>query len=402
MDSHLCLGVDEKVIRRLDLIKVVKWIIVAVIFAFLGRMVWGNWSEVKDASFTFRAFPFIWGTLIFTFSYFIQLWAWYLITARLGIALSFRETLRSWFYSQLGKYLPGKVWLLVSRFYFYESRGKSRKTISVALYFETVTIITTAGLLCLGFLHFFRRCELIQCGRVIGMACVVVYSHFCLPPSKGPSETIQWAFTPIKEGTDRLVPVLWGCPLDRVCLPHLLGGGRDRILSVHGFGLPRSRREHPFPDGGAGLFKHPGIDCPVCPRGLGVREGALVYLLSFIMPSSVAVVLSVLTRLWMTLIEIGLIGVIYLFSQFGTHRRERIPMSKVKKTGKPDEKAIPSKIGMDWRRLPLRHLIAIGLMAGVALAAYSNTFDAPFHFDDLPNILQNPLHPDPDVELGSF
>jgi len=33
--------------------------------------------------------------------------------------------------------------------------------------------------------------------------------------------------------------------------------------------------------------------------------------------------LSVLTRLWMTLIEIGLIGVIYLFSQFRTRLKEK-------------------------------------------------------------------------------
>ena len=50
--------------------------------------------------------------------------------------------------------------------------------------------------------------------------------------------------------------------------------------------------------------------------GLGVREGVLVYLLALMMPGSIAVVLSILTRLWMTFIEIGLIGVIYLISQF--------------------------------------------------------------------------------------
>jgi len=38
----------------------------------------------------------------------------------------------------------------------------------------------------------------------------------------------------------------------------------------------------------------------------------------------------------------------------------------------------------------VRHLIAIGLIAGVALFAYANTFHVPFHFDDRPNITQNP------------
>jgi len=52
------------------------------------------------------------------------------------------------------------------------------------------------------------------------------------------------------------------------------------------------------------------------PSGLGVREGALVYLLSFVMATPIAVIISILTRIWMTLIEIGLIGVIYLFRKF--------------------------------------------------------------------------------------
>ena len=38
----------------------------------------------------------------------------------------------------------------------------------------------------------------------------------------------------------------------------------------------------------------------------------------------------------------------------------------------------------------LRHLMAIGLIAGVAFLSYSNTFSVPFLFDDLPNIVQNP------------
>lgn len=40
--------------------------------------------------------------------------------------------------------------------------------------------------------------------------------------------------------------------------------------------------------------------------------------------------------------------------------------------------------------IPFYHLLAIGLIAVVALAAYSNSFYVPFHFDDRPNILQNP------------
>jgi uncharacterized membrane protein YbhN (UPF0104 family) len=65
-----------------------------------------------------------------------------------------------------------------------------------------------------------------------------------------------------------------------------------------------------------------GLIAIFAPSGLGVREGTLVYLLSYIMPGSVAVVISVLTRIWMTLIEIGLIGMIYLFGLFRKRAKE--------------------------------------------------------------------------------
>jgi len=59
-----------------------------------------------------------------------------------------------------------------------------------------------------------------------------------------------------------------------------------------------------------------GLVAIFAPAGLGVREGTLVYLLSFVMAAPVAVIVSILTRIWMTLIEIGLIGMIYLLEQF--------------------------------------------------------------------------------------
>jgi hypothetical protein len=58
-------------------------------------------------------------------------------------------------------------------------------------------------------------------------------------------------------------------------------------------------------------------------------------------------------------------------------------MSNDRKDGKKDvKKTLPSSY--------LRHLLAIGLIASLAFVVYSNTFYVPFHFDDRPNILENP------------
>jgi protein O-mannosyl-transferase len=76
---------------------------------------------------------------------------------------------------------------------------------------------------------------------------------------------------------------------------------------------------------------------------------------------------------------------------FGKEWRGEIAMSKPKKPQRPEKERIPPlKEESKRRSLPVRHLIAIGLIVVVALLAYSNTFSVPFQFDDLPNILQNP------------
>ena len=65
-------------------------------------------------------------------------------------------------------------------------------------------------------------------------------------------------------------------------------------------------------------------------------------------------------------------------------------MAKRKKNQKTDrEKKVLPKTEQK-RQSSFRHLIAVALIAGVALVAYSNTFHVPFHFDDRPNIVENP------------
>jgi hypothetical protein len=66
-------------------------------------------------------------------------------------------------------------------------------------------------------------------------------------------------------------------------------------------------------------------------------------------------------------------------------------MSKKKKNRKLESrKKIPLTPPRKERSFPFHHLIAVALIVGVALLAYSNTFSVPFNFDDLPNITQNP------------
>jgi len=260
-------------------------------------------------------------TFLFILSYFIQVWAWYVITLRLGIAIPIKETLVSWFYSQLGKYLPGKVWLLLTRFYFYHSKGKSKKAITVALYLETVTLVMAAGFIFLISLLFWREAEMFHFGISSQWLLVLFFLAALTLHPKVLQKTINPILMLLKREpiviSMSYPGVLW---ILGICVLAWSVGGIGFYLFVDSV-FPVASKDFVFLTGALAISSTLGLIALFAPSGLGVREGVLVYFLSILMPGSVAVILSILSRLWMTFIEIGLIGVVYLISEF---RRKEI------------------------------------------------------------------------------
>jgi len=293
-----------------------RWLIVLAIFVLLGKMIWSNWNQVKDTPFVLQPFPLVLSSLIFAFSYFIQIWAWYLITLKLKIALSPSETLKTWFYSQLGKYLPGKIWLLLGRIYYYQSRGKSKKSVSVALYFEMVTVIIAGGIIFLAALVLFRETRSFYSGKQL----LWLVPFFIVAFASAHPRVLQKIMNSVlilfrREPISLSVSygdILW---IVIVCIVAWVIGGIGFYLFVDSI-YPVAPQYILFLTGALAISSTLGLIVIFAPSGLGVREGVLVYLLSFMMATPTAVIISILTRIWMTLIEIGLIGVVYLFHKF--------------------------------------------------------------------------------------
>jgi uncharacterized membrane protein YbhN (UPF0104 family) len=130
---------------------------------------------------------------------------------------------------------------------------------------------------------------------------------------------LNWALTKFKREPLSLSisypDILW---ILSVCILAWVIGGIGFYLFIDSV-YPISSETILFLTGALAFSSILGLVAIFAPSGLGVREGALVYLLSYMMPEPVAVIISILTRIWMTLIEIGLIGMIYLFGKF---RRE--------------------------------------------------------------------------------
>ena len=314
------MGADEKVMKQFPFKQIAKWTLILIIFAFLGKMVRDHWDEIRNASFTLRLIPFGLGTFLFIVAYFIQVGAWYLVTLKVGIALNFRETAAAWFYSQLGKYLPGKVWILIGRFYLYESKGRGKQAISLALYFETITMLMAAGLISLIALAPVGVRWIDPRGGWFPILLFSLGFFFLILHPRVLEKMINPILSILGRNPLRLSVSYWD--MLWILFVNLLAwclGGLGFYFFIDSI-FPVTRDYVLFLSGALALSSILGLVAVFAPGGLGVREGVLVYLLSHIIPGGVAVVLSVLTRVWMTLIEVGLVGMIYLCDHFGTRQ----------------------------------------------------------------------------------
>jgi hypothetical protein len=305
-------------------LKFLQWAIVSAIFVFLGKMVWEQWAQIEKSSFTFEPISLAVSTLIFAFSYFIHVWAWYLITLKLKVAVPFRETVENWFYSQLGKYLPGKVWLLLGRFHMYESKGKSKKGIWLALYFELVIVIVAGGLIFLASIASFERSRF-YIGETTSWFLLPFLLALVFLHPRVLQKVINWILRRFQKEDIFLsisyADVLW---ILSVSFLSWLAGGIGFYFFIQSV-FPVSVDEILFLTGALAFSNTLGMIAIFAPSGLGVREGSLVYILSGVMPGPVAVIISVLSRIWVTFIEIGLIGVIYLLGNARKILRKRKP-----------------------------------------------------------------------------
>lgn len=87
----------------------------AATIALVGFAAYYMWDQWRDASSRHLEIRLHWGWLaaaslivLITYAFLIQIWR--AVLARCGATLPFGEASRIWFVSNLGKYVPGKVW----------------------------------------------------------------------------------------------------------------------------------------------------------------------------------------------------------------------------------------------------------------------------------------------------
>lgn len=280
--------------------RIIQGVITALIFFFLIRTVANNWAEIRDYPWDFNYSLLIgsWGFIIFIFIFLISLWR--LILRRLGSNLSFQKAFKIWFISSLGRYIPGKIWQILGMIYLSQREGVPvEQSTTSAVLVQTFSIIpgailglvTTITLVSEPSYWFYLLFPLIAAGiLIVHPPFLERIANFFCRKLKRPSIHFEARFT------DSL----------RFMLFYLLS------WFLYGFAFflfVRSATSIPwqnfptFPGIFAGAYLL-GLLMVLVPGGLGVREGAMAYLLSFHLPFPVATAVALASRLWLTIAEL--------------------------------------------------------------------------------------------------
>ncbi|MBN2537105.1 flippase-like domain-containing protein [candidate division WOR-3 bacterium] len=276
-------------------------IVVAALYFLVSRLV-RDWSQIpwSDIRFNYPVLVVSFGVLFLLYLPVFGL-TWTVLLRSLGERLSAFRATAIISVSQMGKYVPGKVWFTLGRAVLARRHGIPESKTVLTAFMEAGFALLAALLL------FGVTVILLPRGQVPGYA--------------------YWAFV--------LVPVCLVClypPLLRRIVNALLRRLKQPLLDINlplprivaivglyllmwvvqGFGCfllinsfyPLALDRLPIVVGGYALAWILGFLSLVTPAGLGVREGILTFAFRFAMPEPVAILAALLTRVWITLAEV--------------------------------------------------------------------------------------------------
>jgi len=277
-----------------------KFFIVAVILFFFIRYVYENWRVVSlyQWQFKYGLLAVSFGLVFLNFLFFIQIWR--SLLQKLSSKLPFKKAFKIWFYSNLGKYVPGKIWSVMGMVYMCEKEGIPRAaTLSSAILNQLLNII--GGLILVLILSGTKF--LSGMSKLYYLPLILVFVISLYP--RVMEKILNWGLKKLKKEPVK-INLNFKENLFFTLLFMLAWGVYGVAFNIFIMSLTDSPLSNwPFLTSIFAFSYIIGFLSIFVPGGLGVREGILVYYLSSYFPLPVATLIALLSRLWMTAVELS-------------------------------------------------------------------------------------------------
>lgn len=294
-----------KKIDKNAVLKIVKIAFGALAVIFIAWYFYKNRDEFSEKIMSVDLGVFA-VAVLFYFAYKLSLASlFHYITKINGCSISYGKALTAYLLSILGKYIPGKVFLLAARLTYYKEENAPLSKVTVCFFIENICTLLGAAMLFILSLFFFPN-ELL--GNYKWLTILLIAAFFiCIHP-----KIINAALKVIGKifKKDLEIPMKYPQILKVVLMfiGNWLIAGFGFFMLVRSVNPAVGWNEMLFCAGVYGISAIMGILAIFAPSGLGVREGLILAGLMLIMPESDAAVISVISRLWQTVAELILAG----------------------------------------------------------------------------------------------
>lgn len=288
-------------------------LIVAASFYFLISRLVKDWNQIPFAKLQFRPLPLVGSFAILILLHFpLYGYAWKLLLGAFGERIAFTRALAIMVVTQLGKYVPGKVWFTLGRVTLAGREGIPKAKSLVSVLVETGFALLSAVLLFGAAVLFIPHSNLPRFVYLLFLAvplCLIVI----YPPVF--NRLLAWLLVRFRQPVFRL-------DLSYPRLLYLLGvyafdwllQGTGAFVLINSF-YPLPLSALPALVAGYSVSWILGFLFLLAPAGLGVREGIYTFILDrMVMPGPgavgaglpLAIVSALVTRVWITLSETAL------------------------------------------------------------------------------------------------
>ena len=301
-----------------------KYGFVAAIFYFLVRYLIGSWEEIAVEQIQVNVRVMASALLLFYFFYVVTGWLMTRIINDCGGNLDSVTGIRIWALAMFGKYLPGKIWIVFGRIYLLAEQGIGKRITALSLMYEVLFQFFAAALFIATLLPQmnidlpFPDNFLIAlwAGLVISFVLILLSPRFINFFVAMFFRGREWQPLSIPPVCYKVTFVLKYLLLYYISWLFIGGGlfqlikslkpiGHEQLLGVMGLTV---------------LAWLVGFVSVVTPGGLGVREGALSYLLSSRLSAHLSVLVSLLSRVVLVVTEILFVLSFEFFYRFMKRR----------------------------------------------------------------------------------
>jgi len=276
--------------------------LVLVVLYFWGQAVYANWSQVGQVAWQADVRLLLASAALALVHLPITALIWREALRFLGLPVPRRWSVKTYLLAQLGRYVPGGIWDVAGRMVLSSDRGLPKGPVSVSILVEMVLGVVTGAMIFLFSLLFWDR-ALPPEALYVAVGFVLVGLLVLHPALLGP--VLSLAARLLRRDTVPL-PLRYSQVL-LLAAYHLLA----RLVIGLAFFLFAAALVpldwHLMPVF-AGIFVAAwvmGFVVVFAPQGLGVREGVMVFLLSFYMPVAAASVIAMAFRLWLSLRDLA-------------------------------------------------------------------------------------------------